>query len=103
MLSRDELMNGMTFILQLQPTAAGGAAGAPVQWVETLRGDMARRWYDIYRRSDWAALRAEAADVFHRRVSDAELQGLRKQRGRCVFIHTAAVNADDLAAGRGSA
>ncbi len=100
MLSPDELKDGMTFILQLQPTAAGG--GEPVQWVETLRGDTARRWYDIYRRSDWTALRAEAADVFHRRVNDAELQGLRKQRSRCVFIHTPAVHADELAAGRGS-
>jgi len=101
MLSPDELNDGMTFILQLQPRAAPG--GEPVQWVETLRGDTARRWYDIYRRSDWIALRAEAADVFHRRVDDAELQSLRKQRRRCVFIHTPAVNADDLAAGRGSA
>jgi hypothetical protein len=100
MLSPDELKDGMTFILQLQATAAVG--GEPVQWVETLRGDTARRWYDIYRRSDWIALRAEAADVFHRRVDDAELQGLRRQRRRCVFIHTPAVNADDLAAGRGS-
>ena len=99
MLSPDELKDGMTFILQLQATAAGGE---PVQWVETLRGDTARRWYDIYRRSDWTALRAEAADVFHRRVDDVELHDLRKQRRRCVFIHTPAVNANDLAAGRGS-
>ena len=101
MLSPDELKDGMTFILQLQPRSAPG--GDPVQWVETLRGDTARRWYDIYRRSDWTALRAEAADTFHRRVNDVELQDLRKQRRRCVFIHTPAVTADELAAGRGSA
>ena len=100
MLSPDELIDGMTFILQLQPRAAPG--GEPVQWVETLRGDTARRWYDIYRRSDWTALRAEAADVFHRRVNEVELQDLRKLRRRCVFIHTPAVTADDLSPGRGS-
>jgi hypothetical protein len=100
MLSPDELKDGMTFILQLDSTAAGGEA---VQWVETLRGDTARRWYGIYRRSDWDALRAEAADVFHHRVNEVELQSLRKQRRRCVFIHTPAVKADALAAGRGSA
>ena len=100
MLSPDELKDGMTFILQLNASAArAGAAREAVQWVETLRGDTARRWYDIYRRSDWNALRAEAGDVFHRRVDDAELQHLRKQRRRCVFIHTAAVTADELAVG----
>src|SRR5687768_15317071 len=100
MLSPDELKDGMTFILQLDPTETGGEA---VQWVETLRGDTARRWYDIYRRSDRDALRSEAADVFHRRVNEAELRGLRKQRRRCVFIHTPVVKAGELTAGRGSA
>ena len=100
MLSPDELNDGMTFILQLQPRAAPG--GGPVQWVETLRGDTARRWYDIYRRSDWTALRAEAADVFHRRITEAEVTAVRAARPRCVFIHTPAVAADELAAGRGS-
>jgi hypothetical protein len=100
MLSPNELKDGMTFILQLGATATGGA---PVQWVETLRGDTARRWYDIYRRSDWPALRAEAADVFHRRVTEAEAHATRAARRRSVFIHTPAVTADVLAAGRGSA
>ena len=59
MLSPDELKDGMTFILQLKDTS-----GASVQWVETLRGDTARRWYDIYRRSDWEALQSEARTSF---------------------------------------
>ena len=104
MLSPDELKDGMTFILQLDATAIrAGRARESLQWVETLRGDTARRWYDIYRTSDWDALRAEAAGVFHRRVDDAELQHLRKQRRRCVFIHTPAVTADELVGGAGGA
>jgi hypothetical protein len=97
MLSPDELKNGMTFILQL-----ADAGGALVQWVETLRGEVATRWYGIYRESNWIALRAEAADVFHRRVSEAEAIAVRNARHRCIFIHTPAVHADDLAAGHGS-
>jgi hypothetical protein len=104
MLSPDELKDGMTFILQLDATAIrAGRARESVQWVETLRGDAARRWYDIYRTSDWDALRAEAGDVFHCRVDAAELQQLRKQRRRCVFIHTPAVTADELVGGAGGA
>ena len=97
MLSPDEIANGMIFILQLDD-----AQGQHVQWVETLKGDIARRWYDIYRRSDWPALQAEAADVFHRQVSEAEAESVRTARHRCVFIHTPAVKADELAHGHGS-
>ena len=97
MLSNDELKDGMTFILQL-----ADASGERVQWVETLRGDTAKRWYEIYRRSNWTALRAEAADVFHRRVTEGEAESVRTSRNRCVFIHTPAVHADELAAGHGS-
>ena len=97
MLSPDELKDGMTFILQLKNTG-----GDNLQWVETLRGDIAKRWYQIYRDSDWTALRIEAADVFHRRVTDAEATSVRNERRRCIFIHTPAVNADELAPGRGS-
>ena len=97
MLSPDELSDGMTFILQLADTA-----GDSVQWVETLRGETAKRWYEIYRRSDWEALRMEAADVFHRRVSKAEAEAVRTSRHRCIFVHTSEVKADGLAAGRGS-
>ena len=42
MLSNDELTNGRTFMLKLW-----NAAGVSSQWVETLRGDTARRWYDV--------------------------------------------------------
>jgi|SRR5437763_3215888 len=97
MLSPDEIKDGMTFILQLA-TAAGGR----VQWVETLRGDIAKRWYEIYRQSDWSALRAEAADVFHRRVTEGEAQAVRTARYRCVFIYPTGVHEDDLAVGHGS-
>ena len=97
MLSTDELNNGMTFILQLL-----NVAGERVQWIETLRGDTAKRWYDIHRQSNWTALQAEAADVFHRRVTEAEAKSIRTARYRCVVIDTLAVNADELAPGRGS-
>jgi DNA-binding PucR family transcriptional regulator len=97
MLSGHELRDGMTFILQLWDSS-----GVAAQWVETLRGETASRWYDIYQRSDWEGLRAEAADIFHRRVTDSEAQAVRSARHRCVFIHTLAVKADELAAGRGS-
>ena len=113
MLTPDDVKDGMTFVLQL-PSAPGGRDGGmhgaangsddpPVQWVETLRGDLARRWYEIFRQSDWVALRAEAADVFHRRVTETEAYAARTARHRCIFIHTPAVSASDLAAGRGSA
>jgi hypothetical protein len=95
MLSPDELKNGMTFVLQLD-----NAGGERVQWIETLRGETARHWYEIYRRSDWPALRAEAADIFHRRVTETEAEAVRSHR--CIFIHPAAVKADELSAGRGS-
>ena len=98
MLSPDELNDGMTFILQLQPRAAPG--GEPVQWVETLRGDTARRWYDIYATSDWDALCREAADTFRNGVSEGVAEATRTTRGqRCVFIHTRSVRTGDLAAG----
>jgi hypothetical protein len=103
----------MTFILQL-PSGGGGDSGGGdsgggdsgggdrIQWAETLRGETAKHWYQIYRHSDWAALRAEAADVFHRRVSEAEAASIRSAGRRCVFIHTPAVGADELAPGHGS-
>lgn len=91
MLSHDELRNGRTFILKLWDSA-----GAPSQWVQLLRDDTARRWYDIYRRSDWAALRSEGADVFHDRVTSEEAERVRKS-GRCVFIQTTSVRPDEMA------
>ncbi len=90
MLSQDELKNGRTFILKLR-----SAAGAPSQWVETLRGEIARRWYDIYRNSDWNTLRAEAPEVFRNSVTEDEAE-LARRSGRCVFIHTPDVMAEEL-------
>ena len=98
MLSKDEIANGRTFILKLWD-----AEGKPTQWVETLRGDLARRWYEIYSTSNWEALRLEAADTFHRDVSEADAERTRTTRGqRCVVIHTRSVHPNDLALGRGS-
>jgi hypothetical protein len=82
MLSDDELTSGMPFILQLRDTA-----GERLMWLETLRGEVARRWYEIYRNSDWAALRREAAGVFLSPVSAAEAECVR-HAGRCVVINT---------------
>ena len=59
MLSDDEMRDGMPFILQLRNTA-----GVACQWIESLHGELAKRWYEIYRTSDWEALRNEAAGVF---------------------------------------
>ena len=90
MLSPDELANGITFILKLHD-----AAGTPIQWVQSLRGDVAKRWYDIYRRSDWGVLRAEAAGVFVNAVTEAEAERSRKL-GRCIVIKTQAVQSNEL-------
>jgi len=98
MLSKDEITNGRTFILKLWD-----AEGKPTQWIETLRGEVARRWYEIYATSNWQALRLEAADTFHREVSEAEAEATRTTRGqRCVLIHTRSVKATELAAKRES-
>jgi len=87
----------MTFILKLWD--AGGVAST---WIETLRGDTAKHWFDIYRRSDWVALRTEARDVFHRHVSEPEAEAVRTSRNRCIYIQTHDVISDSLAAGKGS-
>ena len=90
MLTRDELTNGVPFILRL-PDGPGRFA----HWVQTLRGDEARRWYEIYCASDWEALRTQAAQVFVKRVDEAEAERARK-RVRCVVIHCDAVTAEQL-------
>ena len=92
MLCKDEIDDGMTFILKL-PDAAGQSA----QWVETLQGATAMRWYDIYKRSDWNALRNEARDVFSHSVSATQAEAVRSSRRRCIYIHTTEVNASELA------
>jgi hypothetical protein len=91
MLSLDEQTNGMTFILKLWD-----ANGDPSQWVETLRGAVALRWYDIYRDSDWDALRAEALGVFHNSVTEEHAERVRSARHRCIYIHTESVRTNEL-------
>jgi hypothetical protein len=90
MLSKDDLSNGTTFILKLTD-----AAGAPVQWVACLRGEIALHWYEVYRRSDWTALRAQGGEVFRDRVSEVEAERIRKS-GRCIVIHTPQVKAEEI-------
>jgi len=90
MLSNDELTRGMPFILHLRDTTGGRST-----WMETLRGEIARRWYEIYRQSDWATLRLEATGVFHHRVTAAEAERVR-HAGRCVVIRTDLVDASEL-------
>lgn len=89
-LTRDEVAGGKTFILKLWDVV-----GEPTLWLETLRGEAARRWYDIYRSSDWEALRAEAAGVFRHRVSRSEAAAALTS-GRCVYIHTLMVETGEL-------
>jgi hypothetical protein len=90
MLSHDELTDGKPFILQMRD-----AAGARIWWLETLRGDVARRWYDIYRNSDWPALRREAGGVFQSRVSQLDAERARTTQ-RCVVIKTDLVDESQL-------
>jgi hypothetical protein len=90
MLSKDQLSNGATFILKLTDTD-----GVPAQWVATLHGDIAAHWYLVYQTSDWAALRARGAEVFHDHVTEAEAERIRRS-GRCVVIHTTAVKAEEI-------
>ncbi len=90
MLSNDELANGTTFILKLRD-----ATGTPVQWVETLRGDLAARWYEIYRGSDWPALRAGAAGVFVHAVTEEAAELVRRAH-RCVVIKPPLMRVEEL-------
>jgi len=97
MLSKDEIKYGMTFILKLFDTA-----GKPTQWIELLCADSALHWYDIYRRSDWDALRREASDTFTHAVTEAEAESVRSARHRCIYIHTDAVKTHELTAAAAS-
>jgi hypothetical protein len=90
MLNKDDLINGVPFILKL-PNASRQTS----YWVETLRGDMARHWFDIYQRSDWQMLRAEGGCVFRNRVTEEQVQTLRNSR-RCIVLHTLGVMAEDI-------
>lgn len=90
MLSHDELKNGRPFILKLWDST-----GASSHWVQTLKDDSARHWYDIYRRSDWGALRAEGPGVFRDQVTAEQAERVRKSN-RCVFIQTTSVGSDEM-------
>jgi hypothetical protein len=90
MLSTDELANGKTFVLKLKDTS-----GTSIQWVQVLHGAIARRWYDIYRASDWVALRLEAGAVFLNPVTEAQA-AQSCESGQCVVIKTEAVKANEL-------
>ena len=91
MLSKDELSNGITFILKLVD-----ANGTPAQWVASLRGDVAAHWYGVYLSSDWEELRAHGADVFRDRVSEEEAERVRTS-ARCVVIRATQVKAEEMA------
>jgi hypothetical protein len=91
MISVDELRNGMPFILQLR-----NAAGVASQWMETLRGDVAQHWCDIYQSSNWQALRTEAAAVFSHSVTAAQLNKFMESGPRCIVIDPASVKVEDL-------
>src|SRR5947209_4755675 len=94
MLSKDELNDGINFVLKLPDDA-----GAPVYWIEKLRGDVARHWFEIFRRSDWAALLAEASRVFLTPVS-TELAERTFRQLRCVVIQPQRLTTADLVRSR---
>jgi hypothetical protein len=91
-LTDDEVRRGKTFVLKLWD-----AVGVPTHWIETLRGEAARRWYDIYRRSDWDAVRAEAAAVFRHPMSEGAAHAALAS-GRCIYLHTLLVETGELSA-----
>jgi hypothetical protein len=91
MLSNDELNDGMLFVLQLR-----NASGVECQWMEILRGDVAKHWLHIYQTSDWEALRQESAGVFRNPVTEAQMQDVLKTDRRRICIHTLLVKVEDL-------
>lgn len=80
MLSNDELKDGIPFILKILDPS-----GTSQQWIESLSGATAAHWYNIYRESDWRALRQERAEVFRHAVTEDEAEHMRRSR-RCVVI-----------------
>lgn len=91
MLSDDELRDGMPFILQLR-----NSIGIAFQWMETLRGDMARHWYEIYQSSDWQALRIEASGVFRNAVTEIQMRDFINTETRYISIQTPLVTVEEL-------
>jgi hypothetical protein len=95
MLSNDELAEGIYFVLKLPD-----GTGAPVYWLQKLRGDAAGHWFEIYQRSDWEALAAEAVGVFGA-PSSTEVVERTVRSLRCVVIQPHNLKAGDLAASAG--
>ena len=96
-LTDEEVRGGKTFVLKLWD-----AVGVPTHWVETLRGEAARRWYDIYRRSDWDAVRAEGGAVFRHPASEGAAH-VALSSGRCIYLETLMVETGELSsAGAGA-
>jgi hypothetical protein len=91
MLSINESQDGMLFILQLR-----NASGVACQWMEFLRGDVAKRRLHIYQTSDWEALRQESAGIFSNSVTEAQLYDVLNTDRRCICIHTLMVKVEDL-------
>jgi hypothetical protein len=69
--------------------------------MERLKGDVARHWYDIYRKSDWQALREEATNAFGAPVPPADAARRQKSQ-RCVVIQPHTITANDLTPGQQS-
>jgi hypothetical protein len=55
----------------------------------------AARWFDIYRRSDWRALRTGAAGVFIHAVTEDAAERVRRAH-RCVVIKPPEVRVEEL-------
>jgi hypothetical protein len=87
----DELQDGMLFILQLR-----NSSGVTRQWMEILRGDVARHWLHIYRTSNMEALREDAQGVFRNPVTEAQLYDILKTDLRCICGHTLMLRVEDL-------
>ena len=95
MLSNDELAQGIHFVLKLPD-----GAGASVYWLQKLRGDAARHWFEIYRTSDWKALAAEAGSVFGAPSSNEVVERTVRSL-RCVVIQPHDLTTTDLTASAG--
>jgi hypothetical protein len=81
----------MLFVLQLR-----NVEGSPRQWIQRLRGDVARLWYGVYRSSDWNEVRTKASCVFHNSVTEEQMNEVLDIEKRCIFIHTPWVKVEQL-------
>jgi hypothetical protein len=92
MLSKDELLDGITVILKLRDPA-----GEPIFWMQKLRGEVAAHWRSIYQTSDWQALRNEALTVFGVPVAASDAKRTFRSQ-RCLVIAAMAVCSRELVA-----